>query len=307
MTGTDDILRTYNLTKFYSGRAAVDHVSMEVKKGEIYGLIGENGAGKTTLIRMIAALIHPDEGVIELFGEKGEKQPGRALSRVGIMVETPVMYPSLTAEQNLEYYRIQQGIPDRKCIKEALDLVGLTGATKKRFGHFSLGMKQRLGLALSILNNPDFIILDEPINGLDPPGIAEIRNTLKLLNENLGITILIASHILSELYLMATTYGILNHGRLIKELTKDQLDEQCRRCLAVTVDDIKISAVVLETVLGTTNYKVVNRNEIRLYDHLDSPAEVTYQLIAANVRVSYIHEIGTTLEDYYRTTIGETE
>jgi ABC-2 type transport system ATP-binding protein len=301
MPDTETVLRTFALTKTYSGRAAVDHLSMQVRRGEVYGLIGKNGAGKTTLIRMITSLIHPDSGEIELFGQKR----GRQLHRVGSMVDTPVMYPNLTAEQNLEYYRLQAGNPDPKSAARALEIVDLSDGRKQKFGRLSLGMRGRLGLALAILNNPDFIILDEPAKGLDPLGIAAIRRTLKYLNEDLGITILISSHLLAELHLLATTYGIIDEGRLIKEFSKGQLDEACKRCLRLVVDDIQAAATILETVLGTTNYKVVDRNEIRVYDHLEKAGEVNYQLNAARVRVNAIYEMGMSLEDYLKAAIEE--
>lgn len=305
MSDQDFVLRTYSLKKIYSGRPAVDDVNITIKKGAVYGLIGKNGAGKTTLIRMITSLVHPDSGEIELFGRK--ERLGEARTRMGSIIETPAFYPNLSAEQNLEYYRIQQGIPDKTCVLKALELVGLSDTGKKSFSHFSLGMKQRLGLALAILGNPDFIILDEPINGLDPVGIAEFRKILKHLNEDLGVAILISSHILSELYLVATSYGIIHDGKLLKEISKDQLDEECRRCLSITVNDIKAAVIVFETALGTTNYKVVGGNDIRLYDHLEAASEVTYQLNTAGVRVSSIHEMGANLEDYFRSAIGEAE
>ncbi len=281
---------------------------MLVKKGDIYGLIGENGAGKTTLIRLITSLSHADEGEIELFGEKEEKQLAQARSRTGSIVDTPALYPGLTAVQNLEYYRLQWGIPDQKCVRRALELVGLGESEQQKYSHFSLGMKQRLGLALAILNDPDFILLDEPNNSLDPLGIVEIRSALKHLNEDLGITVLISSHLLSELYLLATTYGVIHNGRLVKEFSKEQLlDEECKRCLHITVDDIRAAAIILETVLETTNYQVVGGYEIRLYDYLEDPAEVNYQLSMAHIRVSSIYEMGVNLEDYFRAVISEAE
>jgi ABC-2 type transport system ATP-binding protein len=289
----------------YSGRAVVDRVNMHIKKGDVYGLIGENGAGKTTLIRLITSLVRPDEGEIELFGEKEEKQLAWARSRTGSIVDTPALYPGLTAVQNLEYYRLQWGIPDQKCVRRALELVGLGESEQQKYSHFSPGMKQRLGLALAILNDPDFILLDEPNNSLDPLGTVEIRSALKHLNEDLGITVLISSHLLSELYLLATTYGVIHNGRLVKEFNKEQLDEKCKRCLHITVDDIRAAAIILETVLETTNYQVVGGNEIRLYDYLEEPAEVNYQLSMAHVRVSSIYEIGVNLEDYFRAVITE--
>ncbi len=305
MPGADFVLRTFSLTKTFAGRLAIDHVSLQIQKGQVYGLLGKSGAGKTTLIRMITGLIHADEGEIELFGERAKSPPRGALSRVGYMAEMPAMCPSLTAAQNLEYYRLQQGIPERERVLEVLELVGLSAERNSRYGHLTSGMKQRLGLALAVLNHPDFIIMDEPANGLDPLDVIAIREILKHLNENLGVTLLVTSHNLAELYRLATDYGILHDGRLIREFTKEQLDEQCRRYLRLTVDNISAAAIVLETILNTTDYQVIDQHEIHLYDHLDVPGDVTYQLSLANVRVSSIYEMGASLEDYFRAAIEE--
>jgi ABC-2 type transport system ATP-binding protein len=299
------ILQTRNITKRYSGKAAVDSVSMAIRKGDIYGLIGRNGAGKTTLMRMIAALTPASGGEVELFGETSAAGLNNARRRLGCVIEIPALYPNLTAVQNLEYYRILRGIPDKSVVEKALQTVALTDTGKKKFKNFSLGMKQRLGLALALLNNPDFIILDEPINGLDPMGIVEMRETFKKLNQKHGITIMISSHILTELSMVATRYGIINDGKLIKELTNDELKEQCQRCIAVTVDDTAKAVTILETVLKTTKYKVINDREIRIYDYLDNSAEVTFQLNSGGVRVSSLSEIGDNLEDYFISLVGE--
>lgn len=293
------ILKTQNITKRYKDKAAVDHVSITIKKGDIYGLIGRNGAGKTTLIRMITALSVMDEGSITLFDGKTENDLNQARKRIGSVVETPALYPNLTAKQNLEYYRILMGIPEKDIIEKTLQMVGLTDTGRKKFKNFSLGMKQRLGIALALLGNPDIIILDEPINGLDPMGIVEMRDTFKKLNSEMGITIMISSHILTELSLIATRYGIINDGRLIKELTSEELKEQCQQCLCIKVDDTAKALSILETKLNTTKFKVVAEKEIRLYDYLDNPAEVTFQLNNNGVRVSSLNEIGDSLEDYF--------
>ncbi|MDR0294480.1 MAG: ABC transporter ATP-binding protein [Oscillospiraceae bacterium] len=297
------VLKTRELTKRYGNTAAVDNVSLTVEKSDIFGLIGQNGAGKTTLMRLITSLARPDSGSIELFGQADEAGLNAARARVGCVIETPALYPNLTAAQNLEYYRIQRGIPDKSVVGKSLEMVSLTGTGKKKFKNFSLGMKQRLGLALAILNSPDLIILDEPVNGLDPMGIIEMRDLMKRLNEQ-GITILISSHILSELSQVATKYAIIHQGRLIKSLTQEQLREECKRALSVTADDAAKAAVILETELNIRNYKQISANELRLYEYLDNPAEVTFQLNKGGVRVASIHEVGDSLEDYFTKTIG---
>jgi ABC-2 type transport system ATP-binding protein len=218
-------------------------------------------------------------------------------------VEIPALYPNLTAAQNLEYYRIQRGIPDKAVVQKSLETVGLADTGKKKFKNFSLGMKQRLGLALAILSSPDFIILDEPINGLDPTGIIEMRDMMKRLNEQ-GVTILISSHILTELSQVADKYAIIHQGRLIRSLTQAQLRDECKRALAVTVDDAPKAAAILETALDIHAYKQVGANELRVYECLDNPAEVTYKLCQGGVRVASLHEVGDSLEDYFIKTIG---
>jgi ABC-2 type transport system ATP-binding protein len=297
------VLKTTDLTKRYGNVAAVDSVSLTVEKGDIFGLIGQNGAGKTTLMRLVTSLTRPDSGGIELFGQTSAAGLDSARKRMGCVVEVPALYPNLTAYQNLEYYRIQRGIPEKTVIAESLNRVSLADTGRKKFKNFSLGMKQRLGLALAILSSPDFIILDEPINGLDPMGIIEMRDLMKGLNEQ-GITILISSHILTELAQVATKYAIIHQGKLIKMLTQEQLRDECKRALAITVDDAAKAAVTLETELSIHNYKQISANELRLYEYLDNPAEVTFQLNKAGVRVASLHEVGDSLEDYFTKTIG---
>lgn len=298
------VLVTRGLTKIYSGKAAVDNVNIVINKGDIYGLIGRNGAGKTTLIRLIASLVLPNSGDIEMFGESSESGLTKARARMGAVVENPAFYPNLTAEQNLEYYRIMYGIPEKSRVQEALEMSGLTDTGKKKFKNFSLGMKQRLGLSLAAMGKPDFIILDEPVNGLDPIGIIEMRETIKRLNREHGITMLVSSHILSELSQMATRYGIIENGKLIKEVTDEELHQKCQRCIAVVVEDIAGATSVIETKLNTTNYKVINGNEIRIYDHIEDPAEISFQLNSNGIRVSSVHEVGDNLEDYFRSIIN---
>ena len=297
------VLRTQHLTKSYGGKPAVDNVSIAIEKGDIFGLIGQNGAGKTTFMRMITSLARPDSGHIELFGERDEAKLNTARSRIGSVIEMPALYHNLTAVQNLEYYRIQRGITDKNRVQQCLDIVGLADTGRKKFRNFSLGMKQRLGLAVAILSRPDFLILDEPSNGLDPTGIIEMRDLIKRLSKE-GITILISSHLLTELAQMANKYAIIHHGCLIKSLTAEQLNEECRKALAVTVDDADKAAVLLETELGIKDYKQVSANELRIYGYTNDPADVTVKLSQKGVRVSSIGEVGDSLEDYYTNIIG---
>jgi len=297
------VLQTKNLTKSYGGKAAVDNVSLTIEQGDIFGLIGQNGAGKTTFMRLITSLAQADSGEIALFGTSTPVALTAGRARTGSVIEAPVLFHNLTAEQNLEYYRLQQGIAEKARVREVLEIVNLTDTGRKKFKNFSLGMKQRLGLAVAILAHPDFLILDEPINGLDPTGIIETRDLIKRLNGE-GITILLSSHILTELAQVANKYAIIHHGRLIKTLTHAELQEECKRALAVTVDDAAKAAVTLETTLGIRNYKQVSSTELRLYEYLNDPAEVTFRLNQAGIRVASIQEVGDSLEEYYTTMIG---
>lgn len=222
------------------------------------------------------------------------------------MIESPAFYPNLSAYDNLKYYSILKGIINRHKIEEVLEKVKLNNTGKKKFKQFSLGMKQRLGIALAILNNLDFIILDEPINGLDPLGISEIRETLLQLQQE-NITILISSHILSELYLVANKFGILEGGKIVKELSKEQLDNECSHCLLLKVNDIKKASVLLEEELKTANYKVLNDQEIRLYDYLDAQHIVSKAIVEKGIELYAISEIGVSLEEYFKNIIRDGE
>lgn len=300
----ETVLRTTELTKLYKTTTAVDHVNMHVKKGDIYGFIGENGAGKTTLIRMITGLIFPTSGEMALFSDTPNEGFEEARKRIGCIIEGPAFFPKMTAQQNLEYYRIQRGIPDKAVVSEVLNKVNLADTGKKRFQQFSLGMNQRLGLALAIMGNPDFLILDEPTNGMDPMGIIEFRNILHRLNQEQNMTILISSHILSEFSQVANTFGIIHKGKLIKEISKTQLDEETKQTLSVKVDNASMAATILEQSLQIRDYEVLPGNEIRIHSMLDNPSEITFQLNQNGVRVESIYEVGTSLEDYFLKTIG---
>ena len=301
----EQVLRTTALTKRYGQVNAVDNVNMTIRKGDIYGFIGQNGAGKTTLIRLVTSLIRPTSGEIALFGSADPEGLAAARKRIGSIVEGPAFYPKMSATQNLEYYRIQRGIPDQGVVARALDTVRLQDAGKKKFQDFSLGMKQRLALALAIMGNPDFLILDEPINGLDPTGIIEFRGIIKDLRDVHGMTVLVSSHILSELTQVATTFGIIHHGALIKEFTHEQLDDETKRCISVRVDDSARAAAVFQEQMHTDAFEVLPAGELRVYAFLDNPSEITFQLSTNGVRVLSSTELGVNLEDYFLSAIGE--
>lgn len=300
----DLILKTHGITKNYGSFSAVDNMDIEVVQGEIYGLVGKNGAGKTTLLKMVSGLSMPSSGTMELFSRSTQSEIGKMRSRTGSIIETPGFFPYLSAEKNLEYYRIQRGITDKNCIRDSLQFVGLSNTGKKKFKNFSLGMKQRLGLALAIMNHPDFLILDEPINGLDPMGMAEFREMILKLNREKNTTILISSHILGELSQIATTYGFINKGKLIEHISASDLEEKCKRSLTVKVNDTSKAAAVLQNELSCQNYKIRNEHEIQVQDFLDNPEILVQTFVKNDVMVSQVNQTGLNLEEYFIELVG---
>ena len=300
---TETVLHTKGLTKRYGSHTAVDRAELTVEKGQISGLVGRNGAGKTTIIRMVTGQTIPTAGEISLFGAAG-KELMKVRARTGVMVETPSFYPYLTARQNLEYYRIQRGIPGKGTVDQALEEVDLADTGKKTFKNFSLGMKQRLGLALALMNRPDFLLLDEPINGLDPEGIVEFRNLLLKLNRERQTTILISSHILPELANLATCYGFIDNGVMLEQITARALEEKCRACIEIQVEDPSAAALLLERQLGTRDYEVLPGGVLRLYSFLDQPQTVARTLVEGGASLRSIESRGANLEDYFLSMIG---
>ena len=251
------ILQTHELKKVYGKQVAVDGIDLKVERGSIYGLIGKNGAGKTTTLKMISGLAKPTSGSFSLFGKTGSELAD-VRGRVSCLIEEPGLYPNMTAFENLKAKCLCYGVKGDAYIKELLERVGLANVGKKKAGHFSLGMKQRLGIAMAMVGEPDLLILDEPINGLDPEGIVEIRDTLTQFSKEKGVTILISSHILEELSKVATHYGIMSKGRLVEQLTAEELADRCSLRIEAVVDRPEIAGTVLER-LGITNYKVVDK------------------------------------------------
>lgn len=298
------VLKTYNITKKYGEQLAVDNVNMTIKKGDIYGFIGQNGAGKTTLIRLITGLIHKSGGEIELLGANEENELNKARTMVGSLIETPSFYTNMTARENLEVSRLVRSIPGKKCIDEVLELVGLKDVEKKKVKNFSLGMRQRLGIANALMGNPKLLILDEPINGLDPMGIVEIRELLKKINKEKDMTILISSHILSELSELATTYGIISNGKLIEEITAKQLSEKCRQYIDLKVDDTARAVILLERELGISDYEVLEDSNIKVFSNLDNVGEVNSLLSRSGIIVESISVKGENLEEYFMNKVG---
>ena len=302
----DIILRTNNLTKKYKDFTALNNANITINKGDIYGLIGRNGAGKTTLMKVITTLTNKTSGEFYLF-DKDDSDLTETKRRIGCLIENPAFFENLTAYQNLKYYAIQKGIVDYSQIDKVLDLVKLSDSKNKKFKTFSLGMKQRLGIAFAMLDNPDFVILDEPINGLDPIGISELRETLKKLNEESNITMLISSHILSELYLLANRVCFIEKGKIIKELSKEELDVECSRAIVIKTNNVKETCLILEKKLNTTNYKVIDKHEVRLYDYLDNSGKVNKELAKNDIDVISIYESGISLEEYFKSIVKEAE
>jgi ABC-2 type transport system ATP-binding protein len=298
------VLKTNSLTKSYHGVNALHSVSVTLEAGKIYGLIGQNGAGKSTLMRLVAGLSFPTSGSIELFGHTGEKALQSERKRLGCMIEYPSLAHNMTSKENLKLHRIMRGIPNKEVEDELLELVGLTDTGKKKAKDFSLGMKQRLGIAVALLGNPELLILDEPINGLDPLGVVEIRKLLIKLCEERQMTILISSHNLPELYQTATDYIIIHKGEIKQTLTLAQLEERCKHHLLITCDEPEKLVSVLEMKLNTTNYNVMPDKSVKLYDYLDEKERVAKVLFENGIIVTSFSNQGDTLEDYFISIVG---
>jgi len=297
------LLETKQLSKKYGDFTALSPTSLSIEKGCIYGLIGKNGAGKSTLLRLITGQTNPTSGEIILFGKTGSEL-GLARKRTGAIVEHPAFYPDLSGRNNLEYYRIQKGITEKNSINRVLQEVDLLEIADKKFKNYSLGNKQRLGLALALLGNPDFLILDEPINGLDPMGIIEIRNLLLELNQKKHITILISSHILSELETMITRVGFIDKGCLIEALEMRELHEKCQKYIELTVDDSGKAVAVLEEKLLLKHYEVLPDHIIHVYKDKKVIPEISKALNQHDIAIHSLTEKGLTLEEYFIRLMG---
>lgn len=293
------ILRTTNLSKNFKDKEVIENVNMNVKKGEIYGFLGPNGAGKTTIMKMVVNLVKPSVGEIEVFGEKLTDKSYEALKRIGSIIEYPVFYDKLTGRENLELHCEYMGYYDKNAIDKALDLVNLKGIDRKPVKEFSLGMKQRLGIARAIITKPELLILDEPINGLDPIGIKEMRDILKMLNKEYNITILISSHILGEIEQVADTIGIINNGRLVREVSMDSIREGNLEYIEVTTKDCTKAAFILENDLQISNFRIIENTFIRIYDLKLSQKDISKALILKDVEIDAISRKNNSLEDYF--------
>ncbi len=294
------VIETSNLTKKFSNKVVVDKVSMHVRKGDIYGFIGKNGAGKTTTMKMILGLLNVSEGEIKINGSNKLEEERR---KIGSLIENAGLYKSATAYENMKRFSILYGGSDEE-IKEILELVGLASTGNKKAGQFSLGMKQRLGIALALLGNPEILILDEPINGLDPQGIKEIRDIILKLNKEKGVTFLISSHILDELAKITTRYGIINHGELIEEIDADILINKSKKNLKITVSDINKSLELLKNNNYLNEYEI-NNDSIILYGDFKDSAEINELLVKNDIKVKELTSNETSFEEYFIERLGK--
>lgn len=299
------IIETKEVTKSYGSLIALDNVSIHIKRGEIYGLIGDNGAGKTTLLKTLVGHIWPTKGKICLFNQHEEKHLEICRKQIGAMIEEPGYFPNLSVEKNLEYYRILKGIPGKERTEEILRLVGIWDRRKSKCKEFSMGMKQRLGLAIAMIGEPQILILDEPINGLDPSGIIEFRNLLLRLNREKNITILLSSHILSELQQTATTFGFLSKGKLIEEIGIQELNDKCADYLEISVSDVEAYAALLEQYFPKELYKVLPNQTIQLSNPQKNVEEYSQLASKHGIVITGLERHHHSLEDYYIKLKGE--
>ena len=302
-----NILRTYDLTKKYKNCTAVESLNMSINQGEIYGFLGENGAGKTTTIRMIMGLIKKSGGEIELFSQKYSNKNRELLKRIGSMIEYPGFYPNLTAKENLDIHRRMMGIQDKTCIIDALKTTGIEDVGNKKVKEFSLGMKQRLGISRAILHHPEFLILDEPTNGLDPRGIKEIRDLILDLNGKQGITFLISTHILSEIQEMATKIGIINRGTLLEEVSYEELQKRNRHYINLKINNDRKASFILENKLDIHDYEIWEKNSIRIYEKLENISYMNKELVSNDIEVKEIGIKIDSLEDYFLKLVGKNQ
>lgn len=298
------IIETRGLTKKYGNQTSVSNLNIHVKKGRIYGLLGRNGAGKTTTMRMLLGLTQPTSGEVQIFGKTLVNNEKTILPRIGSLIESPGFYQNLTATENLKIFADLRGLKKAGCIKEALNLVNLPYGDKKLFSQYSLGMKQRLAIALAIMHNPQVLILDEPINGLDPIGIAEVLSFIRELCDSYGKTIIISSHILSEISLLADDIGIIDRGVLLEEESLKELEEKNAKYIHFITSNAKKAAQVIESLFQTKNVKITDEYNLYLYDTVLPVAKINRTLIESGIDIKELHLCEETLEDYFKKITG---
>ena len=295
----ETVCEAKGLTKIYGKQRPLDGIDLMIYKGDICGFIGKNGAGKTTLMRIATGLSLPNEGTCSTFGDKTLG----ANERMGCLIDYPSFFSDLSARDNLKYYCIQKGITDLTKIDRALERVKLSDTGKKKYRNFSLGMKQRMGIAYAIMDDPEFLILDEPINGLDPIGISDMRDLFIDLNENHNTTILLSSHILVELYNLATRFVFIDNGKIIKDITKKELDEECRVSIKIRCSDVSRAVVALENEAHIKEYTVLSDSDFNIYDEIS--VEAVNSILSSNgIDVYSAVKNGISLEDYFKDLIG---
>lgn len=301
---SDYLIETKQLTKIYGEQAAVKNIDLHVKRGRIYGLLGRNGAVKTTTMKMLLGLTQPTSGEVKIWRKTLRGNEKKLLPRIGSLIESPGFYPNLTATENLRIFATLRGVPNRHAIKDALDLVGLPYKDKKLFSQYSLGMKQRLAIALAVMHDPELLILDEPINGLDPIGIAEVRSFIRELCDARGKTILISSHILSEISLLADDVGIIDHGTLLEEESLAELEQKSSKHIHFTVSNTSQAARVLERDFQENHFSVLDDHNIQLYNLTLPIGKIVTAFVANGLEVSEAHSCEESLEDYFKRVTG---
>lgn len=297
----ETVIELKGLTKVYRKFTAADSFDLTAERGHIRGLIGPNGAGKTTLMRMIAGITKPTSGEMLFFGSAEDLDKSRR--KMSFMIESPIIDPTMTAYENMNYVRIVRGIKDNK-IKEVLDFVGLGDTGRKKAGKFSLGMRQRLGIGMSLLTEPEVMVLDEPVNGLDPEGIVYVRKIIKQLAEEKNVTVIISSHLLSELSELCTDFTLMNHGKLIESISAEELHAKCTNRISLKTTDIAATRTVLEEKLGIKSYKLVGDDELHITEHLDDIVNISKTIFENGIVITRLAEEGANLEQYYLSKVG---
>ena len=293
------ILQTSHLSKTIDGKQLVTDVNIHVKKGEVYGFLGPNGAGKTTVMKMLTNLWKPTSGTAWLFGKALEKNSYEVLKRMGSIIEFPTFYDHMSGKDNLQLHCEYMGYYNKGSVDEALGMLGLSDAADKPAGSYSLGMKQRLGIARAILCKPELVILDEPTNGLDPAGMKQIRDLFRMLCTEYGMTLMISSHILSEIESIADTVGVIHHGKMMKEVSMKEIAETNKAYIELAVEDTKKAAYVLAEKMQLSNFKIVNDSGIRIYEQGVTTQKISRELMANDVEIASISQHTETLEDYF--------
>lgn len=300
-----NIVQTNQLTKIIDGKELVKNVNIHVKKGEVYGFLGPNGAGKTTVMKMLTNLWKPTSGEVWLFGEKLTPASYEVLKRMGSIIEFPCFYDHMSGKDNLQLHSEYMGYHTSGCVEDALEMLGLADASEKQVKSYSLGMKQRLGIARAILCKPELLILDEPTNGLDPAGMKQIRDLFRMLCSEYGITIIISSHMLSEVESIADTIGVINHGNMMKEISMKEISEMNTAYIELAVENTKKAAYVLADKLELSNFKVIDKKCIRIYDACIDTKDISKALAMNEVEINSISKKAESLEDYFLKLTGE--